>query len=163
MAIENQDLQESSRETRWNPLKSLFKREKKVSILVDGPNILRRVGNRQIKIEDIDQIGERLGSIRERIVYLNVHASDKLIEAMVNSGYNPQVIRDDIYVGMAMKAIEIANRGRTDILLIGSRDARVVPIIMKLKDKDIDTAIVGFDPGFSVALKNISDYAFELN
>ncbi|MHA2502692.1 MAG: NYN domain-containing protein [Candidatus Kariarchaeaceae archaeon] len=148
---------------RWKSLKSLFRRERKVSILVDGPNLLRRLGNRQIKIEDIDEVAEKLGSIVDRYVYLNHHASDKLIEAMVNSGYNPIITRGDIYVSLAMKALEIWKRDRCDILLIGSRDARVVPILMKLKEKGIETAIVGFDPGFSVALQNVSDYAFELN
>lgn len=158
---------ETSGETRnggrWKSLKGLFRREKKVSILVDGPNILRRIGKRHIKIEDIDEVAEKLGSIVDRYVYLNHHASDKLVEAMVNSGYNPLIIRGDIYVSLAMKALEIASRERCDVMLIGSRDARVVPILMKLKEKGIDTAIVGFDPGFSVALQNVSDYAFELN
>lgn len=154
---------ETSQGGRWKSLKSLFRREKKISILVDGPNLLRRIGNRQIKIEDIDDVAEKLGSIVDRYVYLNRHASDKLVEAMVNSGYNPLIISGDIYVSLAMKALEIIQRDRCDIVLIGSRDARVVPILMKLKEKGIDTAIVGFDPGFSVALQNVSDYAFELN
>lgn len=148
---------------RWKSLKSLFRRENKVSILVDGPNLLRRLGNRQIKIEDIDEVADKLGTIVDRYVYLNHHASDKLIEAMVNSGYNPIVTRGDIYVSLAMKALEISKRDRCDVMLIGSRDARVVPILMKLKEKGVETAIVGFDPGFSVALQNVSDYAFELN
>ena len=150
-------------DARWKSLKSLFRRGKKVAILVDGPNILRRIGNRHIKIEDIDEVAEKLGSIVDRYVYLNHKASEKLIEAMINSGYNPLVTRGDIYVSIAMKALEIVHRNRCDIILIGSRDARVVPILMKLKEKGIDTAIVGFDPGFSVALQNVSDFAFELN
>lgn len=72
---------ETSGGGRWKSLKSLFRREKKVSILVDGPNLLRRLGNRQIKIEDIDEVAEKLGSIVDRYVYLNHHASEKLIEA----------------------------------------------------------------------------------
>jgi len=162
MSTENQS-GETSQGGRWKSLKSLFRREKKVSILVDGPNLLRRLGNRQIKIEDIDEVADKLGSIVDRYVYLNHHASEKLIEAMVNSGYTPIVIRGDIYVSLAMKALEIANRERCDVILIGSRDARVVPILRKLKEKGIDTAIVGFDPGFSVALQKGADYAFELN
>ena len=48
------------------------------------------------------------------------------------------------------------------ILLIASRDARVVPIIAKANEKAVETAIVGFDPGFSIALKNVANHAFEL-
>ncbi len=165
MSEDEIDMQEFEvdKDARWNPLKSLFKKTKKIGVLIDGPNILRRIGKRQIKIEDIDQIGSKLGDVKDRYVFLNHHASDKLIEAMVNSGYKPEVVRDDIYISMSLKLIEIANRGKIDIMLIGSRDARVVPMLMKLKEKGIDTAIVGFDPGFSIALKNVSDYAFELN
>ncbi|MHA2100912.1 MAG: NYN domain-containing protein [Candidatus Kariarchaeaceae archaeon] len=146
----------------WRSLKSLFRREKKVSIIIDGPNLLRKVGKRQIKVEDIDQVAEKLGSISSRYILLNHHASNKLIEAMLNSGYSPIVERGDIYVRLTMKGIEALNRSKVDVLLIGSRDARVVPLLMTAREKGIETAIVGFDPGFSVALKNVADYAFDL-
>lgn len=147
---------------RWRAIKSLFRREKKVSILVDGPNLLRKHGNRQIKIEDIDQLAEKLGSVRDRYIFLNNHASKKLIEAMVNSGYNPVVVHSNIYVQLTMKALEIVSRGEVDILFVASRDARVVPLLTRIKEKGIDTAIAGFNPGFSVALSKTADYAFEL-
>lgn len=148
---------------RWRALKSLFRREKKVAIIVDGPNLLRRIGSKQIKIEDIDEVANNLGVISDRYIMLNRHAGPKLIEAMINSGYNPIIEHGNLYIRIAMKAVELANQNRIDILLIASRDARVVPILMKLKEKGIETAIVGFDPGFSIALKNVADYAFELN
>jgi uncharacterized protein (TIGR00288 family) len=81
---------------------------------------------------------------------------------MLNSGYSPIVERGDIYVRLTMKGIEALNRSKVDVLLIGSRDARVVPLLMTAREKGIETAIVGFDPGFSVALKNVADYAFDL-
>lgn len=146
----------------WRSLKSLFRREKKVAIIIDGPNLLRKVGNKHIKVEDIDQVAENLGSISSRYILLNHHASNKLIEAMLNSGYSPIVERGDIYVRLTMKGIETLNRSKVDILLIGSRDARIVPLLMTAREKGVETAIVGFDPGFSIALKNVADYAFEL-
>ena len=146
----------------WRSLKSLFRREKKVAIIIDGPNLLRKIGNKQIKVEDIDQVAEKIGSISSLYILLNHNASNKLIEAMLNSGYSPIVERGDIYVRLTMKGIEALNRSKVDVLLIGSRDARVVPLLMAAREKGIETAIVGFDPGFSVALKNVADYAFEL-
>lgn len=149
-------------QSRFSSVKSLFKKEKQVAILIDGPNILRKIGNRQVKVEDVDEIAEKLGSIKRKYIFLNNHAPNKLIEAMVNSGYQPIVVHGDIYVRLGMRALEIAHQERIELILIGSRDARLVPILMKLKDKNIDTAIVGFEPGFSVALKNVADYKFEL-
>ncbi|OLS25809.1 MAG: hypothetical protein HeimC2_17440 [Candidatus Heimdallarchaeota archaeon LC_2] len=147
---------------KWRSLKSLFRREKKVAIIIDGPNLLRKVGNKHIKVGDIDQVAENLGSISSKYIILNHHASNKLIEAMLNSGYSPIVERGDIYIRLTMKGIETLNRSKIDILLIGSRDARIVPLLMTAREKGVETAIVGFDPGFSVALKNVADYAFEL-
>lgn len=146
----------------WRSLKSRFRREKKVAIIIDGPNLLRKIGKKHIKVEDIDQVAEKIGSISSRYILLNHHASNKLIEAMLNSGYSPIVERGDIYVRLTMKGIEALNRSKVDVLLIGSRDARVVPLLMTAREKGIETAIVGFDPGFSIALKNVADYAFEL-
>lgn len=148
---------------RWRSLKNLFRRERRISIIVDGPNLIRRVGNKQIKTQDIDLVAGKLGAINERYICLNDKASDKFVEAMLNSGYQPIVVQGDIYVRIAMKAMEIANRKNSHVILFGSRDARIVPIMMKLKEKGIETAIVGFDPGFSIALKNVADFAFELN
>jgi len=59
--------------------------------------------------------------------------------------------------------MEIASRDHCDIFLFGSGDARVGPMLMKLREKNFESAIVGFDPGFSVLLQNQSDYAFQLN
>ncbi|MDH5401773.1 MAG: NYN domain-containing protein [Candidatus Heimdallarchaeota archaeon] len=157
------DLDKFTETGRWKSLKSRFRREKKIVILVDGPNLLRKVGKRSVKIEDVDEIASKLGSTIERYIFLNDQASDKLIQAMVNSGYNPIVVRGDIYISMGMKTMEIAHRNNCDLFLYGSRDARLGPMLMKLREKNFETAIVGFDPGFSVLLQNQSDYVFQLN
>ncbi len=153
---------ESTTSSGWRSLKGLFKREKRVAVLVDGPNLLRKHGNKQIKIEDIDKLADSLGSIKHRYIFLNHHASKKLIEAMVNSGYTPVVIHSNLYVVLSMKALEISIKKDIDILFIASRDARVVPLLTKIKEHNIDTAIAGFNPGFSIALSKTADYAFEL-
>lgn len=147
---------------RWKSLTGLFKREKRVAVIVDGPNLLRKHGNKQIKIEDIDELASRLGSIKHRYIFLNHHASKKLVEAMVNSGYTPVVVHSDLYIVLTMKALEITTQKDIDILFIASRDARVVPLLNKVKEQNIDTAIAGFNPGFSIALSKTADYAFEL-
>lgn len=148
---------------RWTLLKNIFRRPQRVSIIIDGPNILRRAGKRQIRLEDIDEAAQaEVGEINEKFVLLNNQASEKLIQAMMNSGYTPVVVSGDIHLKMGLLALEIAKRNDSDIILLASRDMRCSPILMKLKEKGKQTAIIGYEPGFSVALKNIADFALEL-
>ncbi len=130
--------------------------------MVDGPNILRKVGNKQIKLDDIDEIAHKLGSIGEKYVILNRHASEGLIQAVINNGYTPIVALEDVHIQMAILSLDLAKRGGGNILLLASRDAKCTPILMKLKEKGMKTAILGFEPGFSISLKNVADYTLEL-
>jgi uncharacterized protein (TIGR00288 family) len=149
--------------SRWTTLKSLFKREKKVVIYVDGPNILRTIKGHRVKLEDIDEVANFLGAVIDKKVFLNQNASKGLLDAVVNSGYSPIVTTGDIYITIGIHAVEQCYKGTTDIILICSRDARVSPIIMKLKENGKEIAVAGFDPGFSVAVKSLADHVFELN
>ena len=49
-----------------------------------------------------------------------------------------------------------------DMIIIASRHARCAPILRAAKANGLDTAIIGFQPGFSVAVKNAADMAFQL-
>ena len=149
--------------SRWTTLKSLFKREKKIVIFVDGPNILRTVKGHRVRLEDIDEVANFLGAVIEKKVFLNPNASNGLMDAVVNSGYTPIVSTGDIYITMGIHAVEHCHKGTTDLTLICSRDARISPILMKLKEKGKEVAVAGFDPGFSIAIKSLADHVFELN
>ena len=163
MSSDNDDSFSPTLSSRWTTLKSLFKREKKIAIFVDGPNILRTVKGHRIKLEDINEVANFLGAIIEKTVFLNQKASNGLMDAVVNSGYTPIVSTGDLYVTMGIHAIEHCHKGTTDLTLICSRDARISPILMKLKEKGKEVAVAGFDPGFSVAIKGLADHVFELN
>ena len=147
---------------RWKSLKKLLRRTGSVHIIVDGPNFLRKVGNKPIKLEDIDEMVEGLGEIGNKIVVLNTQASDRLVQAVVNSGYTPIISTTDLHVKISMLALELSHKNPNDIIAIGSRDAKLTTVMMKLKERGTKTAIIGFDPGFSIALKNIADYALEI-
>ncbi|MCG3217733.1 MAG: NYN domain-containing protein [Candidatus Heimdallarchaeota archaeon] len=162
MNLEKDD-QSPTLSSRWTTLKSLFKREKKIVIFVDGPNILRTVKGHRVKLEDINEVANFLGAIVEKKVFLDQKASNGLMDAVVNSGYTPIVSTGDLYVTMGIHAMEQYHKGTTDLTLICSRDARISPIIMKLKEKGKEVAVAGFDPGFSVAIKGLADHVFELN
>ena len=149
--------------TRWKFVKNLLRRQQRVSIIIDGPNILRKVGNKQVRLEDIEEAVSELGSINEKFTILNPNASQKLVQAISNSGYNPIIVSTgDLHLKLGLTVLEVAERNRNDILVIGSRDARCTPILVKLKEKGFKTAIIGFEPGFSVSLKNNADFVLEL-
>lgn len=132
----------------------------KVALLVDGPNLLRKEFN--IKLEDVLNAAEYLGRVQIARVYLNEYAPEKLFEAIYNSGFEPVVTTGDIYIEMAIDVMEIMHKTDVKIIVIGSRHARCVPILHKAKSMDKETAVVGFDPGFSTALQKTADYVFKL-
>lgn len=137
--------------------------EKRIAIFVDGPNFLRKVGNRQVRLEDVNEQVKSLGRSVVRKVILNEHAGQKLIQAISNSGYEPIVSLHDIHITMSVEIMDVIKDGRNvDVVVIASRHARVAPILMKVKEKGIETAIVGFEPGFSVATQKSADNCFTL-
>jgi uncharacterized protein (TIGR00288 family) len=137
--------------------------EKRIAIFVDGPNFLRKVNNRQIKLEDINEQIANLGRPIVKKVILNEHAGQKLIQAISNSGYEPIVSLHDIHVTMSIEIMSIIEDSRNvDIIVIASRHARVAPILLKVKEKGIETAIVGFEPGFSIAIQKSADSCFTI-
>lgn len=137
--------------------------EKRIAIFVDGPNFLRKIGDRQIRLEDLDNQVKDLGRPIFRKVILNEHAGEKLIQAISNSGYEPIISIHDTHITMSIEIMEvIEDSKKVDIVVIASRHARVVPILTKVKEKGIETAIVGFEPGFSVAIKKTADAVFTL-
>jgi uncharacterized protein (TIGR00288 family) len=154
---------ESSISDKWKTIKNIFKKPQRVSVIIDGPNILRKVGRTFIRLEDIDNaINSELGEISNKYVLLNNQASEKLIQAVMNSGYTPVIVSGDIHLKMGLLALDISKRNNSDIILLASRDMRCTPILMKLKEKGIETAIIGYEPGFSIALKNNANFALEL-
>ncbi len=146
---------------RWSLAKRIlpfFK--KKIAVLVDGPNILRKEFN--IKLEEVLEAVSSLGKIQVARVYLNQHASEKLIEAISNSGFEPIISTIDVHLKIAMDVMELINKIELDYIALASRHARCVPILHKLKEKNLGTVVIGFEPGFSVALQNTADYVFKL-
>ncbi|WEU40137.1 MAG: NYN domain-containing protein [Candidatus Odinarchaeum yellowstonii] len=151
----------SERVEKWSLAKKIlpfFK--KKIAVLVDGPNILRKEFN--VKLEEILEAVTSLGKVQVARVYLNQHASEKLIEATSNSGFEPIISTIDVHLKMAIDSVELVNKLELDYIAIASRHARCVPILHKLKERNLGTVVIGFEPGFSVALQNTADYVFKL-
>ncbi|MEM3555784.1 MAG: TIGR00288 family NYN domain-containing protein [Candidatus Micrarchaeia archaeon] len=138
-------------------IKSLVKHreEKNIALLVDGPNVIRKDVN--VDLEGVKKKVEKYGKIKICKVFLDQYASDKLIEAVTNQGYEPVITTGDVDVTMAVYAVEQVFNPNIHILALMTRDIDFRPVIVKAKEKGKETIVIGADPGFSVALKKTAD------
>ena len=146
----------------FKTVKNIFTKQKRIALIIDAPNILRRINGKQIRLEDIEKIANKLGQIKIAKVILNRHAPKSLLKAIENSGYEPIVAASDIYIRMVIEVMDSVFQKNIGMVIIASRHARCAPILRAAKTNGLDTAIVGFQPGFSVAVKNAADMAFQL-
>ena len=144
-----------------NKLKEfLVSRRKNVACFIDGPNILRK----ELGV-DLDKIRVRLskeGVLKISKVFVNQFASDKLIEAIVNQGFDVVILPSDVDVAIAVEAMEAVFNSAIDCIAIVSRDSDFKPVLAKIKEKGKTAIIVGTDPEFSSALKNSADVVINL-
>jgi uncharacterized protein (TIGR00288 family) len=135
--------------------------KKKVGVLVDGPNMLRKEFN--INLNEIREILSEYGDIKVAKVFLNQYASEKLVEAMENQGFEPIITSGDVDVRMAVDAMEMIYNDAIEAIALVTRDADFKAVLKKAMEVGKETIIIGIEPGFSAALKNSADIAIILN
>ncbi|MEW6722733.1 MAG: TIGR00288 family NYN domain-containing protein [Candidatus Micrarchaeota archaeon] len=136
----------------------LFKKKKEkpdIALLVDGPNILRKQFN--IDLVEVRRELQKYGNIRVAKIYLDQYASDKLIEAMVNQGFETETTTGDVDVTMAIEAMEYVLNKDIDVIALMTRDIDYRPVLIKAKAHGKKTMIVATDVAFSAALRNTAD------
>jgi uncharacterized protein (TIGR00288 family) len=142
----------------FDSLKEKFinpKKKRNIAVFVDGPNILRK----ELSI-DLSEIKNRLlkyGTIKIGRVFLNQFASNKLLEAVVNQGFEPLISVGDIDVSMACDAVEAIYNPSIDSIAFITRDSDFLPAIMKAKRAGKETIVLMVDKSAAVALKNHAD------
>ena len=134
---------------------------RKVGVLVDGPNMLRKEFN--INLSEIREILEEYGDIKVAKVFLNQYAGEKLVEAIENQGFEPIITSGDVDVRMAVEAMEMIYNDSLDAIALVTRDADFKAVLKKAMEMGKETIIIGAEPGFSTALKNSADIAIVLN
>ena len=138
------------------------KREKKnIALFVDGPNIIRKEFN--LDLDDLRSAVQKYGRIVTGKVFLNQFASEKLVEAIANQGFEPVINlagekESDVDVAVAVAAVRAAYDKNIDVIAIASRDADYLPAIQVAKEMGKEVLIVGVEPGFSKALQRSGDY-----
>jgi uncharacterized protein (TIGR00288 family) len=130
-------------------------RRNNVAVFIDGPNILRKEFN-----IDLSKIRRQLleeGSIKIARVFLDQYATDKLIEAVVNLGFETKITVGDVDVSMAVDATEAAFNKEIDIIAFVTRDSDYLPAVLKAKQHGKKTLVFLVDEGSAIALKNTVD------
>lgn len=136
-------------------LGNLFKKKNNIALLVDGPNTIRKAFH--LNMREIKKELSKYGEIRIAKVYLDQYASDKLIEAMVNQGFDVEITTGDVDVTMAIEGMEYALDKNIDILAFMTRDTDYRPVLIKAKARGKKTIIIATDVAFSAALRNTAD------
>lgn len=134
-------------------------KEKRIACFVDGPNMLRK----ELGI-DLDKIKKKLaqhGRLKVAKVFLDQYASDKLIEAVTNQGYDLVIVPSDVDVALAVEATQYIFNPHIDAIAIVSRDSDFRPVLAKARENGKETIVVGANPDFSAALKNSADIVID--
>ena len=126
-----------------------------IALLIDGPNTIRKSFN--LDLNEIKKEVQKYGKIRVARIYLDQFASDKLIEAMVNQGFETITTTGDVDVTMAIEAMEYVLNPEIDTIALMTRDTDFRPVLVKARAKGKSTMIVATDVAFSAALRNTAD------
>ena len=110
-----------------------------------------------IDLEQIKREAQKFGSIKIGKVYLNQFASNKLVEAVVNQGFEPVVTTTDVDVAMACDATEIVFNEAIDVVVFATRDSDFLPALIKAKNKGKETIAMMAEEMSAAALKNTAD------
>lgn len=141
--------------------KKIFKKVPKentrnnIAVFVDGPNMLRKEFN--IDLFKIKSQLQKEGPLKIARVYLDQYANDKLIEAVVNIGFESIITVGDVDVAMAVDATEAAYSTEIDTVVFITRDSDYLPAILKAKRQGKKTIVYLVEDGSAVALKNTVD------
>jgi uncharacterized protein (TIGR00288 family) len=140
-----------------------LREEQNVALFVDGPNMLRK--EFMIDLRELKKRAEKFGRVIIAKVFINQFAPEKLIEAIINEGYETVMLlaekeeeANDVDVALAVSAIETILTKDIDVVALATRDADFLPVVQKAKEYGKLTVIFGAEPGFSSGLRNAADF-----
>ena len=148
--------------TELEKFRKKFGEKPKVAFFIDGPNMIRKEFNLDLK--EIRKRVEKYGRIIIGKVFLNQFASEKLIEAVANEGFESVIAlgdpeqKTDVDVAIAVHAMEAVYNSEIDIIALATRDADFLALIQKIKEKGKIAVLVSVEPGLAVSLRHAADY-----
>ncbi|HLC51459.1 MAG TPA: NYN domain-containing protein [archaeon] len=135
----------------------------RVAFFVDGPNMIRREFS--LDLRDLRKRVEKYGRIAIGKVFLNQFASEKLIEAVANEGFETIIAlgdpeqKTDVDVTITVHAMEAINDKSIKVIALASRDADFLTLVQKAKEKGKIVVLVAATSGLASSLKHAADYA----
>jgi uncharacterized protein (TIGR00288 family) len=130
----------------------------RVGLFVDGPNVLR--DEFDVDLDDLREIAEGEGPLAVARLYLDEHATPKLIQAAEARGYDVVTTSGDVDVRLAVDATAAATTGALDVLVVVSRDADFKPVVERAAEEGLRTvAVAPGSYGRSDALRNAAQHA----
>ena len=135
-------------------------RKQNLAVFIDGPNILRKELN--IDLKDVKDVLSNFGEIKIGKVFLNQYASNKLVEAVVNQGFESVITVGDIDVAMAADAVESLFNPSINAIAFVTRDSDFLPAVVKAKRYGKDTIVILAEEASATALKNTADHVIFL-
>jgi len=133
-----------------------------VALFVDGPNMLRK--EFMVDLRELRKRAEKYGRVIISKVFLNQFAPEKLIEAIINEGFESVMVlaqkeeeSSDVDVTLAVSVMETLLTKNVSVIAIASRDADYLPLIQKSKEYGKRVIVLGAEPGFSVSIRNAAD------
>lgn len=137
------------------------KSKKNLAIFVDGPNILRK--ELGINLRDVKEAVYEVGTPKIAKVFLNQFASNKLVEAVANEGFESVIVVGDVDVAMAVDAAEAIFNPVIQGIVFVTRDSDFLPAIIKAKKYGKETFAIIAEESSAAALKNAVDQVIVLN
>jgi len=134
----------------------------RVAVFVDGPNMIRKEFS--LDLRDLRNRVEKYGRITVGKVFLNQFASEKLIEAVANEGFEVIVAlgdpeqKTDVDVTVTVHAMQAVYDPKIDVIALASRDADFLALFQKAKQMGKITVLICAASGLATSLKNAADH-----
>jgi len=134
----------------------------RIALFVDGPNMIRKEFS--LNLRDLKTNIEKYGRVVIGKIFLNQFASEKLIEAVHNEGFETIIAlgdpeqKTDVDVPLTVHAMEAIYNQNIQVLALASRDADFLPLLQKAKEKGKITVLITAKAGMATSLKNVADH-----
>ena len=110
----------------------------------------------------IKKVLEKHGNLKIAKVFLNQFATNKLVEAVVNQGFEAAITVGDIDVAMAVDATAASFNKTIHAVAFVTRDSDFLPALIKAKHYGKETIVVLAEEASAAALKNTADVVIVL-
>lgn len=143
-------------------LKKVFGEKPSIAVFVDGPNMIRKEFNLDLRV--LRKRIEKYGRISIGKVFLNQFASEKLIEAVANEGFETLIAlgdqeqKTDVDVMVTVHAMEAIANSNIDVIVLVTRDADFLALLQKAKERGKETVLVAAKSGLATSLRNAADF-----